>query len=86
MPKDEFEHLERRWRERPLFHEPPRRLPVRLLVAVFLTIAVFLGLSATGLRGAGRLLDGLTAFHPEAPAEQTVHTAATRVALPPIRH
>jgi hypothetical protein len=86
MPKDEFERLERRWRERPLFHEPPRRLPVRLLVAVVLAIAVLLGLSAVGLPDADRLLDGLTVVHPEPPAEQTAQTTATRVALPPIRH
>jgi hypothetical protein len=42
VPKDEFEQLERRWRERPLFREEPRRGPIRLISTLLVALAVFL--------------------------------------------
>ena len=84
MPKDEFESLERRWRERPLFLEPPKHRPLRLVIGVMLFIAVFLLLSAIGLPGAQRLLERFVTFHPVPPAEQTAQADSTGVSLPPV--
>jgi hypothetical protein len=82
MPKDEFESLERRWRERPLFLNPPKRRPVRLVIVTMVVIAVVLWLSATGLPEAERLLEPFVDHQPDPPAGQTAQAASSSVALP----
>jgi hypothetical protein len=42
VPKDEFEQLERRWRERPLFIEERRRGPIWLMSTLLVALAVLL--------------------------------------------
>jgi hypothetical protein len=60
VPKDEFERLERRWRERPLFLEEPRRSPVWTLALLLLCLGVFLGFAAVGPSGLDRLVARFT--------------------------
>jgi hypothetical protein len=85
MPRDEFERLERRWRERPLFLEPPPRRPLSLAVALLVAVIVFLGVTAVGLPAAEGLLASLLAPGPEAAAEKTAQTTYTQVRLPTFR-
>jgi hypothetical protein len=47
MPRDEFERLERRWREQPLFLPRRRRLPRWPLVLLAVLAAVLLGQAPT---------------------------------------
>jgi hypothetical protein len=57
VPKDEFERLERQWRERPLFLERPRRAPVWAFAVLLVGIAVFLAYAALGPVDLGRLAE-----------------------------
>jgi hypothetical protein len=69
MPKDEFERLERRWRERPLFLDPPRRGPRWLLLLLLLLVGAFLGLAAIGPGPAERFIGELAGLRMEGDGE-----------------
>jgi len=86
MPRDDFERLERRWRKRSLFHDPPRRRPLRLLAAALAAVVALLAANAIGVPDTRRLLDVLTVFRTEVPDQQPVQTTAARIALPSGRH
>lgn len=83
MPKDEFETLERRWRERPLFLQTPRRRPLRLVLYLTLAIATFLVLAAVGVPSTERLLERFATFSPYPPADHTAQAGSPGVPLRP---
>jgi len=82
MPKDDFERLERRWRERPLFLERPSRRPLWVLFALLLAMGMLLGFAAIDPPGPNTLFDRLTNAPAKAPAEQTAHATPTRHRIP----
>lgn len=74
MPKDEFERLERRWRERPLFLEQPRRKPFRVFAVLALTVGVFLAFAAIGPPATDRPFGRLTSARGDTAGAQAAQT------------
>lgn len=84
MPRDEFERLERRWRERPLFLERPSDKPRWLLVAVLLALGLLLGMAAIEPSAPGRLLDRFTGTPGDAPGDQAARANPAGLRIPAV--
>jgi hypothetical protein len=77
MPRDDFAHLERRWREQPLFLPRRRRLPLWPLVLGLVALGGALGTTLIDPRGWEDLSAGLSdAFDARAAQERTAGPAA----------
>jgi hypothetical protein len=86
MPRDDFERLERRWRERPLFLDRPSRKPLWLLLALLAAVGLLLGVVAVDPPSAQRVVEGLTTSPPDSPSEKTAQTTPAPHGAPPIAH
>jgi hypothetical protein len=84
MPRDEFERLERRWREQPLFLDRPSRKPLWLLFALLVAVGSLLGAAAVDPPSVKRLVRDLTTSPPGSPSEKTAQTAPRSNGAPPI--
>jgi len=82
MPKDDFERLERRWRERPLFLERPSRKPFWVLLVLLLAVGLLLGFAAIDPPSPDAIFDRLTKTPAETPPEQTAHVPPNRLRIP----
>jgi hypothetical protein len=83
MPRDEFERLERRWRERPLFLERPSRRPLWALVLLMAAVGLLLlGFAAVGPPGPNTVIDRFTGLPAQTPSEQTASAAHERAKVP----
>ena len=82
MPRDEFERLERRWRERPLFSDRPKRRPVWILAGIAATLILLLGILVLAPPSANQLLDGFVNVRAEPPNDQDPTTTQTQLGIP----
>jgi hypothetical protein len=82
VPKDEFERLERRWREQPLFSERPKHRPFWILIGFVVTLALLLGIAVIGPPSADQFLDDFLNVRAEAPEEQEIKTTQSRLGIP----
>ena len=82
MARDEFERLERRWRERPLFSERPKRKPVWILVGLAASVVLLLGIAAVAPPNADQLLDDFVNVRAEPPQSQDAETTQSRLGIP----
>lgn len=82
MPKDDFERLERRWRNRPLFLERRSRTPVWVFLMLLLAVGLLLGFAAIDPPGSDGLIERLTKGRAEPLPEQTAHAVPPRLPIP----
>lgn len=81
MPRDEFERLERRWRERPLFLQEPPRSRLWILAVLILAAGIVLGLAASADPTTRQLIGQLMEAESEPPAPQSSQLTPTHLDL-----
>ncbi len=83
MPKDEFELLERRWRERPLFLERRSRgAPMWVLVLLALGVTLLLGMAAIEPDSRERLVERVMSIPGEMAVDDASDDPAVRLGMP----